>query len=385
MSEPMRVLAVDAAGTGGRLYGGQKHILDLATRTRDCIDWTIAQPAAGGPYLAALAAAGLNTRRVALRAPLPLARAALARLVREGFDLVCTHDLRASAIARPVAARLGLPVLTTYHALLQPDFQLGTERWRRLRMLALDARTVGLCARCLCVSGAIADDLRATHRLAGSRIAVVPNGVDPAALQSAATPESVAAVRAELGVQPDRPLVVQVGELAVHKGQHVLIRAVPAVLRESPGALFVFVGDGPAASSLRAEAAGLGLASACRFVGYREPVAPWLAAAAVVAMPSLSEGQGLAAIEAAALGKPVVASDAGGLREVVLDGVTGCTTRAGDPGELAAALVRLLADPVERARLGAAGRRRVETTFTLARQAERTVRLYQSVLAEVGR
>lgn len=302
MSERMRVLAVDAAGTGGRLYGGQKHILDLATRTRECIDWTIAQPAAGGPYLAALAAAGLNTRRVALRAPLPLARAALARLLREGFDLVCTHDLRASAIARPVAARLGLPVVTTYHALLQPDFQLGTERWRRLRMLALDARTVGLCARCLCVSGAIADDLRATHRLAGSRIAVVPNGVDPAALQSAATPESVAAVRAELGVQPDRPLVVQVGELAVHKGQHVLIRAVPAVLRE-----------------------------------------------------------------------------------VVLDGVTGCTTRAGDPGELAAALVRLLADPVERARLGAAGRRRVETTFTLARQAERTVRLYQSVLAEVGR
>jgi len=106
-------------------------------------------------------------------------------------------------------------------------------------------------------------------------------------------------------------------------------------------------------------------------------VAACLAAADVVALPSLQEGLGVAALEAMAAGRPVVASRVGGLTEAVVHEETGLLVPPGDPTALATALVRLARDPGLRARLGAAGRARVLARYTAARMAEGTLACYE--------
>src|SRR6185503_4719271 len=138
---------------------------------------------------------------------------------------------------------------------------------------------------------------------------------------------------------------------------------------------YVFCGDGGERAAL--EKAAAGLAGRVVFAGFRRDVAACLAAADVVAMPSLHEGLGVAALEAMAASRPVVASRVGGLAEVVVDGDTGVLVPPSDPPALAAGLTRLARDPGLRARYGAAGRARVLAVYSGARMAEGTLACYE--------
>jgi glycosyltransferase involved in cell wall biosynthesis len=104
-----------------------------------------------------------------------------------------------------------------------------------------------------------------------------------------------------------------------------------------------------------------------------------LAAADVVAAPSLSEGQGIVALEAMAARKPVVASRVGGLEETVKSGITGLLVKPGDPGELAFGLLSFLSDPQAAQRMGQAGRELVEREYTVEKMVERTVAVYERI------
>jgi glycosyltransferase involved in cell wall biosynthesis len=161
--------------------------------------------------------------------------------------------------------------------------------------------------------------------------AVVPNGADLARFVVA----DRAAARLRLGL-PDAPLVVCVGRLSRQKGQDVLLAAWPSV--DVPGATLALVGDGPDAGSLSA-AAGPGV----RLVGRRDDVADWYAAADVVVVPSRWEGMALTALEALACGRPVVATDVAGMREIA-GGVD--VVPVEDPAALAVALGGRLRSPV---------------------------------------
>jgi glycosyltransferase involved in cell wall biosynthesis len=112
------------------------------------------------------------------------------------------------------------------------------------------------------------------------------------------------------------------------------------------------------------------------FAGFRRDVGACLAAADVVALPSLHEGLGVAALEAMAAARPVVASRVGGLAEVVVDGESGVLAPPGDPAALADALRGLAGDPARRAQLGQGGRARVLARYTSARMAEGTLACY---------
>src|SRR5262249_50432454 len=129
------------------------------------------------------------------------------------------------------------------------------------------------------------------------------------------------------------------------------------------------------AAALARAAAPLG-AGVVRFAGFRGDVAACLAAADIVALPSLHEGLGVAALEAMAAGRAVVASRVGGLAEVVVHDETGLLVSPGDVAGLAAALGRLAEDRALRARLGAAGQQRVRARYTTARMAEGTLACY---------
>ena len=160
--------------------------------------------------------------------------------------------------------------------------------------------------------------------------------------------------------------------LVRRKGVDTLLRAWPEVCRRVPGAELVLVGDGPQHARLAGLARRLGVAASVTFTGGLDPVGvrEWLRCSDVFALPMRvrlggldSEGLGLAALEAAACGLPVVVGDSGGAPETVLDGVTGFVVSPDDPIALAGRLVELLTDPGRSSAMGAAGRAYVETHF----------------------
>jgi glycosyltransferase involved in cell wall biosynthesis len=139
-------------------------------------------------------------------------------------------------------------------------------------------------------------------------------------------------------------------------------------------------GTGSLAASLAARAAALGITARVRFLGHVDDVAPLLAAVDAVAMPSHHEGLGVAALEAMAAGRPVVAARVGGLPEVVGTDA-GLLVDADDPPALAAAIARLAREPATVRALGDAGRARVAERFTLEAMARGTRAVYRRVLA----
>jgi glycosyltransferase involved in cell wall biosynthesis len=174
------------------------------------------------------------------------------------------------------------------------------------------------------------------------------------------------------------PRLIAVGRLKAPKDFLTLIRAFAALPEGSFEALIV--GDGPDRAAVEAEMRRLGLDGRVRMIGERSDVPALLAGSDVFVLSSRSEGLPVSVLEAMAAELPVVASDVGGLRELVVDGETGILVPPGDGPELAAALGRLIEDRDLRFTLGAAGRARAEELFDLAAFRRAHVELYDREL-----
>jgi glycosyltransferase involved in cell wall biosynthesis len=210
---------------------------------------------------------------------------------------------------------------------------------------------------------------------------VVPNGID-VSLFAEGTDGSI---RRRLGLPADRPLVLMPGRIERRKGAHLAPAIMTPILREQP-VLFVLAGRdlfGLGEHGILPALSG----SSCRgSVHALGPVSPTdlhalLAEAAVVLLPSLWENCPYACLEAMAAGRPVVASDTGGLPELITPGETGLLVPAGDTAGFSAAVACLLADPVWGEELGRRARAVVCQRFSHLEVARRTVSLYQEVLS----
>ena len=265
----------------------------------------------------------------------PFLVASLTRAVRRAArdaDLVHAHWLPTAAAA--FFARV--PYVVTLHG---TDVALAHRAPRLARTLLRRARGV------IAVSNALADEARA---LGAPDVTVIPNGI---------------ALPPEPGEEESPPYVLYAGRLAPEKGIEELVAA-------TDGLRLVVAGDGPLRRLIP---------SALGFVP-RPEFERLLAGAAAVACPSRREGFGVACAEAMSYGRAVVASDVGGLRDLVRDGETGLVVPPRDPEALRAALDRLLADPELRARLGAAAREHVRELCDWGRITEQTVAVYRSAL-----
>ncbi|MDQ3878008.1 MAG: glycosyltransferase [Actinomycetota bacterium] len=206
---------------------------------------------------------------------------------------------------------------------------------------------------------------------------VVRNGVDLTRWTSASEAAKGEA-RARLGLGPE-PLAVCVGRLTRQKGQDVLVAAWPLVRAEIPGALLVLVGDGPDRSTLqRTRGPGVEL------VGAQDDVASWLAACDVAVLPSRWEGMSLSLLEAMASGRPVVATDVAGMREVLSRG-GGEVVPVEDVSALARALTARLKEGQILPAEGARARATIEEHYDLRVTTDRIAQIYEDVLSRRSR
>lgn len=241
----------------------------------------------------------------------------------------------------------------------------------RLRGRSASLLGSDLCTRVVCVSQAV----RACVLEAGvspEHLSVIPDFVDCRHLDPDAASRDAGAP----------PTIAAIGRLTQEKGHTVLLRAMPAVLRSCPDARLLLAGQGDQCSALQAQAAEADVTHAVEFLGFVSDVRPVLAAADVFAMPSISEGLGVAALEAMAMARPVVATDVGGLPESVIHDETGLIVPVGDADALAEALIALLSNRQRARAMGEAGRQRVLANFDRGPIVGRIVALYNEVLSE---
>lgn len=189
-------------------------------------------------------------------------------------------------------------------------------------------------------------------------------------------------MREAFELDADALVVGMAAQFIERKGHRCLLDAVPTVVGASPRARFLLLGRGPLEPALRQEVQQRHLADKVRFAGFREDLERILPCIDLLVHPAEMEGLGVALLQAASCGVPIVATAAGGIPEIVRDGVNGLLVRPRDPSALAGAMVRLLSDREARQRLGAAGRRIVEDEFSIRAMVEGNLRVYDRLLDE---
>ena len=232
------------------------------------------------------------------------------------------------------------------------------------------ARLDGRVRRVIAISRAVAVELARRHRIAESRITVVPAGVD---------------LPPEDGIppvlEPGRAAVVgTAGPLEVPKGLPYFLGAAARLRRRWPDTQFLLSGAGPEEANLRRLAGDLGLAGAVTFAPNLMDFSASLRATDLFCLPSLHQGLGATMLEAMALARPVVASAVGGVEDVLTDGETGLLVSPGDSGRLAGRLGELLDDPDRARAIGRAGRRLAAEHYTAASMTAATAAVYREVL-----
>lgn len=285
------------------------------------------------------------------------ALAAMRRVLRTHQPAILhTHMAKAGFVGRLAAVSLpDRPKLVhTYHGhVLSGYFRAPAQRG----FLELERRLARRTDTLLAVSSQVRDELLDLGVGRPDQYRVIPVGLDLSRHLRVAGPDG--RLRAQLGLASAVPLVGVLGRLVPIKDHLTLFRAVA----ELPCAHLVVLGDGELRAALEAAVREIGIAGRVSFTGWWADTAAAISDLDVIALSSRNEGTPTALIEALAAGRPVVATDVGGVRSVVVDGKSGFVVPPADPVALGSALARLLADPELRRRMGTAGRADVATRF----------------------
>jgi glycosyltransferase involved in cell wall biosynthesis len=277
-------------------------------------------------------------------------------------DLIHAHTSKAALVARLAGALTRKPVIFTSHTW---SFAEGTSRRQRAICTPIERLCAGLSARIVTVSEANRQCAIRAGVAKAQQMTTVLNGV--ADVPERALPSVGAPVR-----------VVMVARFAEQKDQALLVRAAAAA-QGAPVEL-VFVGDGPKLGAVRSLAEGLQMSRRVIFLGDRDDVPSILSGAHIFALSTKWEGLPLSIIEAMRAGLPVVASDVGGVAELVKDGLTGLTVEPGNAQALTGALEMLISNPDLRSRMGRHGRYRYESCFSYEVMLGQTEQVYFEVL-----
>ena len=371
MTRRLRVLEMIDRPTLG---GGQIHLLTLARRLDKGLFDVAVAASGGGPLEAEARKAELPFVPLPIGKSLSRAEArTIAGVLRErGIDILHTHGGVAGLAGRRAAARAGTPVVV--HTLHGIHYLHYRNPFLKYALVLAERRLARRTDAVIFVSRADYDRGARLRLAPKARMRLIRNGVEPLGDSGPDGARRLDALRASLKL--DGPLVAAVSRLHRQKGVVHLLKAAPEILGRCPAAKIAVAGGGPLEAELRGLATRLGLDRRVMLLGEREDARDILALADVVVLPSLWEGLPLVLLEAAQLGKAVVATGIDGVREVLRDGETGLLVPPARPEALAEAVSRLLAEPGLAARLGEAARAEIPAAFPVDRMVAETSRLY---------
>lgn len=279
-------------------------------------------------------------------------------------DVIHAHDPHAVAMtstALSIASPQPRPLFVSTRRVV---FRLADNSFSRWKYSEVD---------CFIASCAAVRDRLVTDGIARARITIVHEGVD---VERIARLPAVN-VHAEFYLPTGAPVVANVAALAPHKGQHHLIDAAALVVRDVPDARFVIVGDGELREALEKHVKDKHLERHVFLAGFRVDALELTKTCDVFAISSINEGLSMALIDAMAMSKPVVATTAGGIPEVMVDGETGYLVPPRDHRAMADRLVFLLKHPAARQRMGQAAYARVRDNFSEDRMIDETAAVYE--------
>jgi glycosyltransferase involved in cell wall biosynthesis len=369
----MKVLHINTERTW---RGGEQQLVYLARGLRDrrIEQGVVCQPRS--PLSARARAEGIDVWELNMRGEVdfPAASRIASRLARGRYDLLHLHTSHAHT--------LGVAAAKLCHSRLRPktvvsrrvDFSIYRSSFLGLNRLKYTFGT----DRILCVSEEIRRVLR-EDGVPTALLGVVHSGIDPARFEG--LPDRSEDYRREFRIPPRAPVIGNVAALSDHKGQRFLVAAAPQVLQRHPEARFLIVGEGELREALRRQVTSLHLEGRVFLPGFRTDVPSLLRFMDVYCMPSHQEGLGTSVLDAMASGTPVVAARAGGIPEMIDDGVHGTLVPPKDPEALAQALNLALDDPEKARSMAMAAKERVQRDFTVDSMVEGTIREYSWLLA----
>lgn len=299
------------------------------------------------------------------------------------YDLIHTHDWLTGFAAIALQKAWSCPLVTTIHATergrsqgyLNNDLQRSIDNAER--NLVNETRRVIVCSRHM------AREVQYFFQVHPTKLDIIPNGVNVAALQNGYHPEDLAAFRAKYAA-PDDQIVFTVSRLVYEKGIHLLIQAAPRILEECPRTRIIIAGKGPEAENLKHQAENLGVADRVNFIGFISDEArnQFFKVADCSVFPSLYEPFGIVALEAMALGSPLVVSDVGGLGEIVKHAETGIKIYPDNADSTAWGITHALTHPNWAQTQALKARQSVKQVFNWSRIARLTAAVYRCALDE---
>lgn len=356
----MRILHIDTERTW---RGGEQQLLYLVKglKERGHTSSVICQP--GSPLEDAVKKAEIDAITVKMRSEIDILAAwKIGRFLRRGkYDILHAHTSHAHSIGLLALLFGNVKAMAVSRRV---DFPIRSRL--KYNSFAVHYIAVSEAIKRVMIGGGVA----------AQKIDVVRSCIDLREFDTAV----ISDVRGEFGIKKDAILVGNIAHMADHKGQIYLVRAAEIVRRKCPDVRFIIVGDGELRSHLESEAQKLGLNKELVFTGFRRDVVDFLAAFDIFAFPSHLEGLGTSLLGAMAMRKPIVSTTAGGIPEVVENGVNGILVPPKDPESLADAITHLIERPEVRLRCGISGRKLVEEKFTIEKLVEGTLGIYKKIL-----
>lgn len=331
--QKVRVVEVMATGTNG---GAQEHVFGLVSRLDTAFYDVTVVSLSPGSAVRKLQRHGIDTLVIDEEDDAIATGILAAYLADTRADIVHNHMYRAEIVGTKAVIALG-------EAGHRRPWVMGTVHSSRIRshtdqeeMRRLTASMDHLVVVSKAIDAKVVEEGRTN-----TRRSLIYNGVD---LERYDHQDPCCTLRDEYAMDPGAAIVGVVGRLELEKGHPTLLEAWPMVLAEVPSAYLLIVGEGSRLDALHQIARDQGIERHVIFTGRRDDIPAVTAALDVAVLPSYREAQGLTILEAMALARPVVASNVGGIPEMVEDGVTGLLVPPHDPPALAAAIVRLLTD-----------------------------------------
>ncbi|MBS3887095.1 MAG: glycosyltransferase family 4 protein [Firmicutes bacterium] len=361
-----RILTVVRPAEGGI----KAHVLNLLRHLQSDFHFTVACPP---EQVADFQGTGCEVIAVSLVGRLhpyydiQSARQLCRMLCSHKYSLLHAHGFKVALLSRPVSRYCKVPCLVTIHGDLAHG---GTAKYRLVYRKAERALS-GWAEGYVTVSHWLAELLIADFRVPAERIVIIPNGI------LLNTGESFSL--GELPFTAEVPLVGTVARLAPQKGVEHFLLAAKELAHIFPELRFMVVGDGPLRMRLERLCGELGIVDKVYFAGFRQDVPAILQRLHLFVQSSVSEGQGITVLEAMAAGCPVVASAAGGLKELIKDGETGLLVQPGNPHALAQAVAQLLRNKQLRQQITVKARI-FATKYDLAEMITKTREVYLRIL-----